>query len=487
MIKNKLLIAGIIGTQTLGLTSGCQKKVIRPNFVFIIADDVSWDDIGCYGNVDVKTPNIDSLAANGLRFTNFFLTASSSSPSRNSIMTGRYPHNTGAAELHTEPPEEMVSLAEVLRNSGYYTAQAGKFHMGNYARRGFDQTNENGKLNGDGGEELWLKVLKERPHDKQFFMWFASYDGHRPWGPNELSGTHDPLIIKPPFYLAGGEKTKSDLAKYYDEIARLDYYIGLVKEELKKQKVLKNTVIIIMADNGRPFPHSKTRVNDRGLKTPFIVYWPEGLGLKPKKCNSLVSAVDIGPTILDLASVEIPPSFQGYSFVKLLNNPGEDFRKYVFAEHNWHDYEAHERMVRTKNFLYILNSRPVFPNLGPADVLSGQSYVEMLEFKNKGMLSPVQSEIFLAPRPAEELYECDSDPGQFINIAATPGYNMDLNEMRKILRKWMLETGDNIPENLTKDWYQRGPGTVKTENYGIRGEPVSDRFNATVNNSKSEF
>jgi len=132
----------------------------KPNFVFIIADDVSRDDLGCYGNTEVKTPNIDRIAAAGIRFTNVFLTASSSSPSRNSIITGRYPHNTGGAELHSLPPDYMVSFPELLKQSGYYSVQAGKFHMGDYARRGFNIINENNKLNGDGGEELWVKCLQ---------------------------------------------------------------------------------------------------------------------------------------------------------------------------------------------------------------------------------------------------------------------------------------------------------------------------------------
>src|SRR5690606_25486366 len=104
------------------------------NIIVFIADDVSWDDIGCYGNVQVRTPNIDQLAKNGLRFDNFYLTASSCSPSRNSIITGRYPHNTGAAELHTTPPLDMLSFPEILRNNNYYSVLAGKFHLGPYAR-----------------------------------------------------------------------------------------------------------------------------------------------------------------------------------------------------------------------------------------------------------------------------------------------------------------------------------------------------------------
>jgi arylsulfatase A-like enzyme len=119
----------------------------KPNIIVFIADDVSWDDFGCYGNPQVKTPNIDQLAINGLKFNNFYLTASSCSPSRNSIITGRYPHNTGAAELHTTPPLDMISFPELLRTDNYYSALAGKFHMGPYAKRGFDMIYEGYKLN----------------------------------------------------------------------------------------------------------------------------------------------------------------------------------------------------------------------------------------------------------------------------------------------------------------------------------------------------
>lgn len=459
----------------------------QPNFVFIIADDVSWDDIGCYGNNEVKTPNIDRLAANGIRFDNFFLTASSSSPSRNSIITGRYPHNTGGSELHSLPPDDMLAFTEVLRKNGYYTAQAGKFHMGNYARRGFDLISENAKLNGDGGEEQWITLLQERPPGRPFFMWFASYDAHRPWGPNDKSGTHDPSSTHPPFYLPDGESTRQDLAKYYDEISRLDEYVGLIANELERQQVLEKTVIIFMADNGRPFPHSKTWVNDRGLKTPFIIYWPEGIGIKKRKCEALVSSVDIAPTILEMASSEIPESFQGRSFLKLFRRPDAAFRNYVFAEHNWHDYEAHERMVRTADYLYILNSRPQFPNLGPADVLSGDTYIEMIALQERKALTPEQSGIFMVPRPAEELFDNTADPDQLKNIASEPAHHETLIQLRNVLGEWMKETGDNIPENLTGDWYLREPGNKRTENFNIRGEPVDRKYDATKNNNKGRF
>lgn len=448
----------------------------KPNIVLFIADDVSWDDLGCYGNKDVKTPNIDKLAAQGLRFTNFFLTASSSSPSRNSIITGRYPHNTGAAELHSEPPLDMVSFPELLKKQGYYTGHAGKFHMGEYALRGFDVSHQ--KNNGDGGEEMWLHTIQNRPKDKPFMMWFAALDAHRQWGPNEFSGTHNPESLNPPGYLVNEKETRIDLGKYYDEIARFDHHIGLIVSELTKQNVLENTVIIVMADNGRAFPHSKTRVNDRGMKSPFIVFWPKGIGLKPKVSNSLVSAIDIAPTLLGLAKTPVPESIQGVSFAKLLKNPEKPFRNFVFAEHNWHDYEAHERMVRTTDFLYILNSRPEYTNLGPADAVGSPSFADLLEGRKNGTLSSKQSEIFIQPRPAEELYDNSSDPEQFENVAAKPEFQEKLVELRLVLKSWMAETADNIPEKLTGDWYEKLPGYVKTPVHGQRGEMPGQKTGA---------
>ena len=481
----RLYFALISGSSVLGNYS-CSPPEVRPNIILFIADDVSWDDFGCNGNRQVKTPNIDNLATNGIRFNNFFLTASSSSPSRNSIITGRYPHNTGGEELHSEPPEFMVSFPELLRENGYYACQAGKFHMGNYARRGFDQIND-GKENGDGGEEQWLKCLRERPADKPFFFWFAAHDAHRIWGPNHFSGSHDPDSVIPPQYLVNGMKTKQDLAAYYDEITRFDHFIGVICDELDKQNLTENTVIIVMADNGRPFPHSKTRVNDRGLKSPLVVHWPAGGISKNIVCNSLISAVDLAPTILDLASVPVPETVQGFSFKALFNKPESAFRNYVFAEHNWHDYEAHERMVRTKDFLYILNSRPQFPQMGPADAIGSPAFSELDSLKKIGGLSFHQSDIFEAPRPAEEFYNLIDDPDQFRNIAGSPGSESELEELRKVLKEWMVVTGDNVPEELTKDWYLRMPGYISTEYINIRGEAAHKKFNATKINSRGRF
>ena len=459
----------------------------RTNFIIFIADDISWDDFGCYGNPQVKTPVVDDLAEHGIKFNNTYLTASSCSPSRNSILTGRYPHNTGAAELHTQPPLEMISFPEVLRSNGYFTAHSGKWHMGDYAERGFDVISRTHEEIGNSGSDSWVQVLQERPRDKPFFLWYASLDAHRDWGENQYSGTHNPDSIVPPLYMHNGPETRKDLAQYYDEVHRFDVRIGEVIAELKRQGDLDNTLIIVMSDNGRPFPHSKTRVNDRGMKTPFVIYWPGNVATKPQISNSLISVIDIAPTILEVAGIGIPESFQGVSFLPVIEDPSKAFRIYVFAEHNWHDYEAHARMVRNKNFMYILNSRPNLSQLGPADAVSSPAYRELKALKAAGKLSAAQADIFMVPRANEELFDYNKDPLQLLNVASVPEYAEALNELRVILQRWMEETGDNIPTNITKDWYLRVPGYIDTAAKDVRGEMPGAANKAVENNNKGPF
>ena len=479
------------------------KKSNKPNFVIFIADDISWDDLGCYGNKFVKTPNIDKLSSEGIMFSNMYLTTSSCSPSRNSIMTGRYPHNTGAPELHSEPPLDMISLAEELKNSGYFTVSSGKFHMGDYVRKGFDLIYEDKKINGLGGEDKWVSTIVNRPKNKPFFLWYASYDAHRTWGENEFYGTHKEENLTPPEYLINDSATKKDLADYYDEIKRFDNYVGEVVKTLKNQKVYENTLIIIMADNGRPFPHSKTRLNDQGVKTPFIlVYKNDNIS---GETESLVSSIDIAPMILDFAGLKIGENYQGKSFRGLLENPKNSFRNFVFAEHNWHDFESHERMIRSKDFMFIENNRNQFAQRGPLDAINSDSYASLLKALESGDISEIQKDIFISPRAKEEFYEIKKDPYQRINLIDDQKFQEKIETLKSVLNIWKLETGDTQPIEITKDWYERkpgpkyeksnlkkdkiigGPNSLKTEFYGKREEFPGASKNASRINNKGPF
>ena len=248
-----------------------------------------------------------------------------------------------------------------------------------------------------------------------------------------------------------------------------------------------------MADNGRPFPHSKTRLNDQGIKTPFIIHYPKMVSLNNKVSNSLLSSIDIAPTLIDLANINSFEKFQGVSFKNVLMDPSKDFRNYVFAEHNWHDYEAYQRMVRDDRYLYILNSRPEFPQLGPLDAINSRTYLELKDAYNKGLINDKQLDIFISPRPNEELYDLDNDPYQFNNLINGPELPKNYITLKSKLNEWIESTGDDIPDSLTKDWYLREQepynetSLLKTKHHGIRGVMPGHLSNAINNNNKGPF
>ncbi|MEZ5106877.1 MAG: sulfatase [Draconibacterium sp.] len=426
-----------------------QKK--QPNFIVFIADDAAWNDCGPYGNLKIKTPNINKLGEEGLVFDNAFLTTSSCSPSRCSILTGRYPHSTGAPELHQKLPRNQVLFAGELQKVGYYTAVAGKYHIGD-PRAEFDSIYGGGPS----GCENWMRAIKNRPKDKPFFLWLAAIDPHRDYQPNTIPEPHTLDQITVPPYLADNDSTRKDLGMYYDEISRLDSYLGQVMQELKVQGVDENTLVIYMTDNGRPFPRCKTRMYDSGIKTPFIVRWPEKL--TKGRTDALVSSIDIAPTFCELAGAEKSETFQGISFVPVFNNYEAETRDYIAGEHNWHDYQAFERAVRNKNFLYIRNTFPELNASPPADAVRSITYQEMIRLHEKNELNENQLDCFEIPRVEAELYDVVNDPYQLKNLAFDSRYTEDLLKMEKLLYDWKNMYNDTILGNPTPDKFDRWTG-----------------------------
>ena len=435
--KNAVVLFFVV---CLGWVFGGEKT----NFVFFIADDIGHADFGCYGHPTIKTPNTDELAANGMRFDNAYLTTSSCSPSRCSIITGRYPHNTGAPELHTRLPDEQVRFTELLRKGGYYTVLSGKNHMFGKNDRAFDEITGGGH---PGGEGNWMDHVRNRPKDKPFFFWFAAYDAHRGWWMNDEAPVYDKEDIVVPPYLFDGPTTREDLAKYYHEVSRFDHYIGLVKEELKKQGVLDNTMIVIASDNGRPFPRCKTRLYESGIQTPWVVYYPKMIK-RAAVTDSLVSVIDLSATCLELAGIEKPDCIQGQSFVPILKDPQATVREVVFAEHNWHVYKNHERMVRFGDYLYIKNNYPNQLNMC-YEAHYYPACKELWQAQAAGETNVHQQQIFANPCPEEELYHVGRDYYQLNNLTGDPAYAEAFKEARSLLKKWTEQTGDTVPENPT--------------------------------------
>jgi len=458
----------------------CQPE--RPNLILIIADDMAWDDCGAYGHPTIRTPNIDRLARQGMRFDQAFLTTSSCSPSRSSLITGQYPHSTDAEQLHWPLPTEQVTFVEKLRQAGYWTGQAGKWHLGEAVKDRFDtvmdvstsgfQLPAKGQAMvqqpNESGCEDWLPLLEARPSGQPFFLWLAALDPHRDYRPNSIAQPHTRADVMVPPYLPDTPEVRDDLALYYDEISRLDKYVGKLLEALDQQGVAENTLVLFISDNGRPFPRDKTTLYDGGIKTLWIVRWPKEVTPK-STCASLVSAIDIAPTFLKLAGLEPPPTFRGRDFSPLLFRPDEPIREFIYAEDHWHDFEDYTRAVRTNRFKYIRNFYEDLPNTPPADALRSPTFQTMLQLREEDKLTLAQQACFVAPRPAEELYDTRQDPHELVNLANDSTYAETLKAMRKTMSEIREQTQDYLPAQRTPDEFDRNTG--QPNEHRIRPRP----------------
>ena len=448
----------------------------KPNIVLIIADDMNWDDCGAYGHPAIRTPHIDSLAKDGLTFWHAYLTTNSCSPSRSSILTGKYPHNTGAEQLHWPLPEGSRTFAAELKQAGYYTAAAGKWHLGDAVKVDFDKIYEASKAgfvlpSGVDGQppkmvasqpsgcEDWEKALSERPKDKPFFMWLAALDPHREYTEGSLDPPHRAEDVIVPPHLPDTPDVREDLRLYYDEIGRLDSYVGKVLNKLEEQGVADNTMILFISDNGRPFPRDKTSLYDGGIRTPWIVRWPAKV--KPGETTSaLVSAVDIAPTFLKLAGAKPATPFpaEGMDFASVLTDPKLAHRKYAFAEDHWHDYEDHARSIMTQRYKLIRNDYPDLPSTPSADAGRGLSWQNMLKLEKENKLPEHQRGCFVAPRPKWELFDLQRDPGELQNRIDDPAWKSVRDELMAAMDQWTADTADYIPSRRTPDEFDRVTG-----------------------------
>jgi N-sulfoglucosamine sulfohydrolase len=460
--KKNILLAALIGNFSLPILAQN-----TPNIVVFIADDLGWEETGAYGNKYIKTPNIDRLAREGVRFDNFFLTASSCSPSRSSILSGLYPHNTGAMNLHTDMKPNVLLFPELLQNSGYYTMLIGKSHGTNdpKVRAKFDVLHLADWSKPWTMGDMWLNALNNRPVEKPFFMWAASIDPHRPFKQGIYENPQSRSEVYIPPYLPDITEMREELADYYDEIMRFDAHVGMVLKKLEDEGILDNTIILVLSDNGRPFMQCKTRLNVQGLKSPFIVRYPP-VALSGAHTSSLVSAVDIAPTILELANIEKPHGMQGISFLPILKKPETEIREYAFGEHNWHVFMAYERVVISKDYVYIHNWLPDLPNPSVVETMRMPAYQKMLEMWKHNKLHIDYIDCFVTPRKADELFNLKKDIHCMNNLVDKWAYRRELRHFQTVLKAWMNSTGDAYPgsENLKQDTSDR-----------LTGEPISKK------------
>ena len=416
------------------------KAQIAPNILVFIADDAGWKDFGCYGNEAIKTPHVDYLAENGLKFNNVFLTSPQCSPSRTSILTGQFAHTLRTEDLHTPLASNYTIIPGYLKEKGYYSGLIQKAHLGPDAIKQFDffdpATNES-QINE-------FNTFLDNAGNKPFFMWYAFSDPHRDYQKNTIPEPHNPDKVIVPPYLVDTPETRKDIALYYDEISRLDKNIGLAIKSLEERGLIENTLIIFLSDNGSPFTRAKGTLYDAGIKTPFIFYW-KGKITPNQINNQLFSVINLAPTILDIAGISPKKDMFGKSMYQLIQGKTIDADKYIYSERNWHDCDEHIRTVRSDTFKLIKNAYIEWPHGTAADLASSPSHQELVKLKQEGKLKPEQLLIFQTPRPTIELYNVIEDPEEFNNLASDRKYRKIIQELHEELYNWMKKTNDFHP------------------------------------------
>lgn len=403
-------------------------KQSKPNILLLISDDHSADDLGIVGKGRPHTPALDALAASGVRFVNAYASSPQCSPSRAALIAGRSSHATGTSRLHSTLTAEYETILESLKQSGYYVGAYRKVHLGESFQS---------RWNFYGDDNVpFDKFFHERPRNKPFFLWIGFHDPHRPYKEGAFSPPHSPADVTVPGFLPDNDAVRKDLSNYYDAIARMDNDVGKVLDLLDSEKLKENTLVIFTGDNGMPFPGAKGTLYDAGVRVPLIMRWPDHISSGEVR-RDVVSLLDIGPTILKVSASTALPNLEGQNlFTQSKDRP-------VFFERNWHDNLDFIRGVRSGNYLLIQNYRPELPYVPTLDLAESPCWLAIQDLHIKHTLQPeLEERYFTAPRPEVELYDLNSDPNQFHNLAAD---SAKVQLLQKLLSDWMILTNDFLP------------------------------------------
>lgn len=413
--------------------------------MLLVADDLGLS-LGCYGDKNARTPNLDQLASEGVLFPYAFCTTASCSPSRSVMMTGLYNHTNGQYGLaqgdhnfHLKPT--VRPLSRLVKEAGFRTAVIGKFHVNPAAQFQWDVRQE--------GETFDVESLNGRveqfvgsvPAETPFYLHLGFGDPHR--GPDgrfhvNRRTSFDPKEIRPPSFLADTAAAREDLSEYYEAVRRMDRGVGLVVDTLRKAGRLEETLLVFISDNGMPFPNAKTNLYDSGVHLPMIA---RGAGLPAgKRCRAMTSWVDLVPTFLEAAGVAAPAGLPGRSWLRAAreeNPPGWDE---VFLSHTFHGVKMYYpvRGVRTRTHKYLHNLNPEIQFLHATD-LSGSPMWQGRDPKLPMGKRAVEAYLH---RPAEELYDLAADPDEVVNVAGSEAHAGVLAELRKRVAEWRAATKD---------------------------------------------
>ncbi len=452
------------------VASGFQQNVYSsdpPNILMILSDDHSFPYLGCYGNPDMHTPNLDQLAAEGVMFNHAYTTAPQCVLSRASIMTGRNVLDIRMLRFSAPLDKDIKIFPELLRDAGYFTGVCGRrYHLDGSGRKA-DETiatfEEFGMVtfpdrmdyvNMGYREQVNIQVkefLDLVPEDKPFFLWANYDDPHRRFTAPEFAPDPDKITV--PNGMPDTELLRKDLAQHIGEINRVDKYIGEVIADLKKRGVYDNTLVIFMGDNGAALLRGKGTLYDYGLHVPLVARYPKMI--KPGTVSDiLVAGSDMAATILDVAGVDPHEEMTGKSYRHAMEGLEKENHKYLFGVRGPHgqplpgnsaDFDL-ARTAFNKDYRFIYNPLFHLP-FHPVDFAQDTMWSDLQERYAAGKLDKKFSDtyIFSEERPMFEFYDLRNDPDEMNDVYANPDYAEAQHELMAQLHRWMIIYQDVIP------------------------------------------
>lgn len=461
----------------------------KPNIVLIVADDHGTDDLGCYGNQAIQTPNLDQLASEGVRFTKAYCTTASCSASRSVILTGLYNHANGQFGHqhqfhHFSAFDNVKSLPVLLHDQGYTTARIGKYHVAPEEVFHFDKT-----LNANARNPVQMAEVSKQfitnHGEKPFFLYFCTSDPHRgggvvtddPYKPNRFGNKDDgyggvarnlttPQDVIVPSFLPDNAACRAELSQYYESVNRVDQGVGTLIQHLKEAGIYDNTIIIYISDNGIAFPGAKTNLYNAGMRLPCIIRNPL-ITKVSDTCDAMINWADLAPTILDFAGIDndkllstylaeedkdkktiggIPvfKKFHGRSFKKVMEDGDVSGWDETYASHTFHEITMYYpmRVAMDRNYKLIWNIASGLEYPFASDLWASATWQSVINDENSiKMYGPRTVDSYLH-RSKFELYDIENDPLETHNYADDPKYVMILNTMKAKLKDFQKSTQD---------------------------------------------
>lgn len=412
-----------------------------PNLLLIIADDCTYRDLEVYGG-QAKTPNLNKLAAEGMKFSNCFQAAPMCSPTRHCLYTGLYPVKSGAYPNHTQAYDWVKSIAGYLQAVGYTTHLSGKTHINPKSVFPFEYSKRQGENNPD--PMVLQQVIEDgAASGKPFLFIAASNEPHEPYTKGDAS-VYPPENLTLPPVLVDTPETRESFSKYLAEVTYFDSQVGELVALIDAAGLTENTLVMVLSEQGNSFPFAKWTCYDAGLQSGCVVRWPEQV--KPGSVSeALIEYVDVVPTFLEVVGMARPEVLDGRSFLPVLRGEANEHKTHVFGLqttrgiNNGSEYFG-VRSVRDRRYRYVRNFSPemLFQNAATQDPVfqSWQRLADAGDAAAKKLVEDYQR------RPAEELFDCLADPWNRVNLINEAEVASVRDELRQQLDAWMQQQGD---------------------------------------------